>query len=63
MKPVRWVEVIQFLEQQGVNTIVECGPGKVLAGLIKRIAPSVAVHSINDQASLDSTLSALAQVR
>ena len=59
MKPVRWVEVIQCLEKQGVTTIVECGPGKVLAGLIKRIAPGIAVHSVNDQASLESTLSAL----
>ena len=59
MSPVRWVEVIQTLEKNGVSAIVECGPGKVLSGLIKRIAPSVASYAINDQASLDATLEAL----
>ena len=38
MSPVRWVEVIQILEKNGVTAIVECGPGKVLSGLVKRIA-------------------------
>jgi [acyl-carrier-protein] S-malonyltransferase len=56
MRPVRWVEVIGMLEQSGVKKIVECGPGKVLGGLIRRIAPSIEVHAINDQASLQSTL-------
>ena len=59
MKPVRWVEVIQLMEKNGVTDIVECGPGKVLSGLIKRIAPSMNTYAINDQASLDSTLEAL----
>jgi [acyl-carrier-protein] S-malonyltransferase len=59
MKPVRWVEVIQALEKNGVTTIVECGPGKVLSGLIKRIAPNITTHAINDQASLDATLAAI----
>lgn len=39
--PVRWVETIEFFVQQGVTEIVECGPGKVLTGLNKRIAPTV----------------------
>lgn len=59
MKPVRWVEVIQALEKNGVTTIVECGPGKVLCGLIKRIAPNITTYAINDQASLDATLAAV----
>ncbi len=59
MKPVRWVEVIQTLEKNGVTTIVECGPGKVLCGLIKRIAPTITTHAINDQASLDAALAAI----
>lgn len=59
MSPVRWVEVIQSLERNGVTTIVECGPGKVLTGLIKRIAPSVATYAINDQVSLDAALAEL----
>jgi [acyl-carrier-protein] S-malonyltransferase len=59
MKPVRWVEVIQALEKNGVTVIVECGPGKVLSGLVKRIAPNITTYAINDQASLDATLAAL----
>lgn len=59
MKPVRWVEVIQLMEKNGVTDIVECGPGKVLSGLVKRIAPSINTYAINDQASLESTLEAL----
>jgi len=59
MKPVRWVEVIQGLEKQGITTIVECGPGKVLAGLVRRIAPTINTFSINDQASLDAALEGL----
>jgi [acyl-carrier-protein] S-malonyltransferase len=59
MKPVRWVEVIQTFEKHGVSTIVECGPGKVLTGLVKRIAPAMNTFSINDQASLEAALEGL----
>ncbi|TAK92135.1 MAG: [acyl-carrier-protein] S-malonyltransferase [Burkholderiaceae bacterium] len=58
-RPVRWVEIIQALAAQGVTRIVECGPGKVLAGLVKRIDKSIEVYTITDQASLNSTLEAL----
>lgn len=50
--PVRWVETIQLMKRQGVETVLECGPGKVLNGLIKRIDKSISVLSINDEASL-----------
>lgn len=59
MKPVRWVELIALMEKNGVTDVVECGPGKVLCGLVKRIAPSINTHAINDQASLEATLEAL----
>lgn len=59
MSPVRWVEVIQALEAHGVKTVVECGPGKVLTGLVKKIAPTMATLAINDQASLEAALSGL----
>lgn len=59
MSPVRWVEVIEALVAAGVTTMVECGPGKVLTGLVKRIAPTVATYAINDQASLDATFNAV----
>ncbi len=57
--PVRWVETIQTMAAQGVTRIVECGPGKVLAGLVKRIDKSIEIHTITDQASLDATMEAL----
>ncbi len=44
--PVRWVEIIQFIRAQGVSTIVECGPGKVLAGLIKRIDKEIVIQPL-----------------
>ncbi len=50
--PVRWVELIQALRQRGVTRVVECGPGKVLAGMVKRIEPEMAVANVFDPASL-----------
>lgn len=57
--PVRWVETIQFMKSQGVTHVVECGPGKVLTGLVKRIDRDLVGLSINDPASLRSTLETL----
>ena len=51
-----WVEVIQALADKGVDQFVEFGPGKVLTGLIKRIAPQAQLHNVSDAASLQSTL-------
>jgi len=50
--PVRWVEMVERLVGDGVTTFVECGPGSVLTGLIKRIAPGVVCFSVGDTASL-----------
>lgn len=50
--PVRWEESVAFMAQQGVARFIEIGPGKVLAGLIKRIAKGVEVGNIEDSASL-----------
>lgn len=55
--PVRWSEIVLQLAAQGVTHIVECGPGKVLTGLNKRIAPTLTSISICDRASLVDTLS------
>ncbi|MGE3920261.1 MAG: ACP S-malonyltransferase [Gammaproteobacteria bacterium] len=44
--PVRWVETIQLMAQKGITGIVECGPGKVLSGLIKRIDKNISINSI-----------------
>ncbi|MGL4767846.1 MAG: ACP S-malonyltransferase [Formosimonas sp.] len=50
--PVRWVECVTAMADKGVTQLVECGPGKVLAGLAKRIDARVAGHALVDQASL-----------
>lgn len=59
--PVRWVETIQWLAAQDVNHIVECGPGKVLAGLTKRIDKSLTALPLFDLATLEKTQQALGE--
>ncbi len=58
--PVRWVEVVQALKARGLSTIIECGPGKVLAGLVKRIDADIATLTITDPASLQQAKEMLA---
>ncbi|CAL62218.1 malonyl-CoA-[acyl-carrier-protein] transacylase (MCT) [Herminiimonas arsenicoxydans] len=57
--PVRWVETVQKMAAEGVKDVVECGPGKVLAGLTKRINGELTGHAIVDQVSLDAVLELL----
>ena len=57
--PVRWIETVERLAEDGYNTFLECGPGSVLAGLIKRIAPDAKTYSISDTASLQAAGEAL----
>jgi [acyl-carrier-protein] S-malonyltransferase len=57
--PVRWVETIRTMAAQGVTHVVECGPGKVLAGLVKRIDPRVQGLAAADRASLEQALAAI----
>lgn len=54
--PVRWVETVRSIAGQGVELIVECGPGKVLAGLNKRIVDSVVTTALSDAAALDDLI-------
>jgi len=58
--PVRWVECVQAIGLLGVTTLVECGPGKVLAGLAKRIDPALNGLPLLDVASLAAVKEALA---
>jgi [acyl-carrier-protein] S-malonyltransferase len=59
-KPVRWVETVRSMVAQGVDRIVECGPGRVLSGLNSRIErrQEIHVHAIDDPQSIDETLAA-----
>jgi [acyl-carrier-protein] S-malonyltransferase len=54
--PVRWVETIQVMASLGIQTVAECGPGKVLAGLTKRCADGVAGVALADAASIEANL-------
>ena len=54
--PVRWVETMQKVAADGITQVIECGPGKVLMGLAKRIDPVLVGDAIVDQASLDRIL-------
>lgn len=54
--PVRWVETIQVMASLGVSTVLECGPGKVLAGLTKRCADGVVGVALADAASIEANL-------
>lgn len=58
--PVRWVETVQSASAEGIKTMIEVGPGKVLSGLIKRIDKEVNAISLNDAATLDAALAAVA---
>lgn len=51
--PVRWVETVQSIRQQGITTSAECGPGKVLAGLTKRIVDDMTCVALISQDALD----------
>jgi [acyl-carrier-protein] S-malonyltransferase len=58
--PVRWVESMQLLVRQGVERLVEAGPGKVLSGLMRQINRDVKTLNVEDAASLEATEAALA---
>jgi len=58
-KPVRWQETIQAMASQGITQVVECGPGKVLAGLTKRINDQMTGVPVFDAVSLNEVLTSL----
>ncbi len=61
--PVRWEESVRELIEQGVNTFVEVGPGRVLTGLLRQIDRSIHVFNVEDEKSLRSTLERLTQAQ
>jgi [acyl-carrier-protein] S-malonyltransferase len=58
--PVRWVESMQLLVENGVDTVVEVGPGKVLSGLMRQTSRDIKCLNVEDAASLEATSAALA---
>lgn len=58
--PVRWRETLEFLKAQGVDTLVEVGPGTVLTGLSKRVSKEWKLLHVEDRASLEEALASLA---
>lgn len=54
--PVRWTESVEFMAAQGVTSLLEVGPGKVLTGLTKRIVDTLTVAAVNDATSLSAAL-------
>ena len=54
--PVRWVETIQRFSKEGIQSVIECGPGKVLSGLIKRIDPNIKSVGIEAPSELETAI-------
>ncbi len=52
--PVRWDDSVLYLKEQGVDSVIEIGPGKVLSGLVKRIEKGISINNIEDVSSLKS---------
>jgi len=57
--PVRWVETIRRMKEMGATHVFECGPGRVLTGMSKRIVGGLQSHALADRASLEQALAAL----
>jgi [acyl-carrier-protein] S-malonyltransferase len=57
--PVRWVETIHKMRKMGVTHVLECGPGKVLAGMVKRIDPDLQSLALSDRAALELALATI----
>ena len=56
--PVRWIETIQQVASQGIDTVIECVPGRILTGLNKRIDSNLNCLAVSDSASLDAAIAA-----
>jgi [acyl-carrier-protein] S-malonyltransferase len=57
--PVRWVETIRAMRAQGVTHVIECGPGRVLAGMVKRIDKDIRTASLGERAAIEKALQSL----
>jgi len=61
--PVRWLQVVETLVREGVDTVVEVGPATVLSGLVKKVDKALRVRNVEDPASLEAAVKALAEGR
>jgi [acyl-carrier-protein] S-malonyltransferase len=59
--PVRWVEIMQAMQAAGVTHVFECGPGKVLSGLVKRCVDGIDGAAMNDLAGIDAALAVVSR--
>ncbi len=59
MSPVRWVQTLLKMQEDGINTFVECGPGRTLSGLVKKTLKEVNIYRVEDKKTLENTLKAL----
>ena len=60
-QPVKWVASVEFMHRRGIATLIECGPGKVLTGLARRIEKSLQAHAIFDSDSLEAAQQSLGE--
>ena len=60
-QPVKWVASVEFMYRRGIDTLIECGPGKVLTGMTRRIEKSLQAYAVFDAASLDDTQQAIGE--
>lgn len=63
MSPVYFEDSIRYMEQSGVTTIIEIGPGKVLSGFVRKTAPSMAVLSVEDGETMEAAIAAINNTR
>jgi [acyl-carrier-protein] S-malonyltransferase len=54
--PVRWADIIRKMASEGIKTLIECGPGKVLAGLVKRTEPDITAFNMSDLSQFENCL-------
>ena len=60
-QPVKWVACVEFMYRRGIDALIECGPGKVLTGMTRRIEKSLQGYPVFDAESLDNTQQAIGE--